>query len=331
MTVNVNDFTLKVHVPLISWLYDLIIDGFKNHIKSAIGSAIKSAVQSAVDEKLDGLLNTLTMTEKLPLPPPFNIALVDYTILGLDVEADHVALDIRGTINDTDASVDGFAGSVPPMPPASSAIYDAHHATVDLTTFLFESAAYTYSNRHLLQYTVESKDLPASSPIALNTDTFSTLVPGLKKWPSTPMSISAGVSGTPTITFANGSVGLALGANFNFTVLANGTKVDAFGLVCLVEAFASASVVAETLRFAISPNVTCTPTVGYTTVGTVNANGFAMIINLAIAALIPMANKKLQNGIPLPTIDGIGFANSEIIAHDSLLTLATDITYKTSQ
>ena len=328
LSVQINDFSIKTHGSLLSWLYNLIVKSFKGSIKSAVAKAIKDAVGEEVNTDLNKILSTLAMTQALPLPAPYNVALVDYTILNLDVEADHIAIDIRGSINDTSKSAAPYSGAVPAMPPASASVYGAHHVVIDLSSFLFESAAYVFANRGLLQYTITSKDIPASAPIKLNTDTFVALAPGLKKWPAAPMSITAGVRSTPSFTFASGKVGINLAADFNFSVVPkNGTAVDAFGLVCNLEASATPSITAQTLHFTISPNATCTPKIAYSHIGTVDASGFGMILNLAIAAIVPIANKIIASGVPLPSVEGFSFANTAITADNNLLSLTTDIKY----
>ena len=329
LAVSIDDFSIDVHGSLLSWLYNLIVKSFKGSIKSAIGKAISDAVTSEVNGDLNKILGTLTMTQALPLPKPYDVALVDYTILGVDIEADHLALDIRGSVNDTDKSAPPYAGVVPALPPASSAVYASHHMTVDLTTFLLDSAAYVFARRGVLKYTVTGKDLPSSAPIKLDTSTFVDLVPGLKKWPNTDMSITLGTSGNPTFGFSGGIVSATLPAAFNFSVLpSNATAVDAFGLTCACKISANASIDDQNLKFSINPGSTCTPANAYSHVGPVDSSGFALIVNLAIAVGIPAANKALQKGIPLPSIEGVAFANSKLAANSDILTLMTDITYK---
>eukprot|EP00466_Bigelowiella_natans_P008824 jgi/Bigna1/77506/fgenesh1_pg.48_\ len=207
--VSLDHFSIKIHHSALSWLYDVIFDAFEHTIKKSMEKSIQDAMKDAIDDDLNkvfvrgGIREFATMPLSTPIPfeAPFDVAELRYDFLDIETKDDHIAVTIRGSVNDTDAKRPSYPSPPPHLPASNASIYGHHHLTMQLSTYSLDSAMYVFYNRGLLSYEVTQKDLDSKTGFLLNTDTFLLAAPGLKQWPDHNMTIVASIAQLPKTSF----------------------------------------------------------------------------------------------------------------------------------
>jgi len=333
-SVSVGSVSISVHGSAWDWLIDIVKKAFNGSIKSAVTSAIKDALNK-LPSTINSDLSTLDLTYDLPLPAPFNIAQVDFSIEAFDVVPNTIAqVELRASVNDT------AGGDVPivptPLPPVpGSDVYANKHITLRFTDYLFDTAAYTIHHRGLDTYTITNDLLPSDFPLQLTTESFLVLAPGLKEYPKLNMSLTfTGKSADelPKVTFDDNLVKASGGLLMGFNVLdVNETtkSLNVFNLSCSAEAAANATIATsgsqEVMHFSLeSAQCGDLQTTG-SIVGDVRSAELSPLIDLGLTIVRNVVNKIITKGIPLPSMEGVSIQDAVITANDGVLMLQTDI------
>jgi len=329
---SLDHFNIKLHGGA-SWLYNIIVDAFEHNIKKSIENSLVDEMKDAVDKQLNDEFATMSLTEKLPFHHPYDISQIDYTFTDITTEADHVAVTVRASINDTAASMPEFPLPPPSLPPASSSDLGKHHVTMQLSTYAVDSMAFVYYNRGLLQYLVTPKDLDGFG-FLLNTDTFVSAAPGLSKWPNTNMTINAMVADLPSgaAKFDNNELEIAVPAMYAFSVSSSAGPIPVFNLTGPVVAGAALSVSqtkdGQVLHGKFT-NATCSPlAVNSTTIGPVDFTAISDVIGFVLDVIIPIANTAFAGGMPLPSFEGATATNTSIETKNDVCTVSSNVNYK---
>lgn len=166
-------------------------------------------------------------------------------------------------------------------------------------------------------YTIRPEDIPDSSPVQLNTNTFLTIAPGLIFYPCKPMTITCTTDGDPVLSLVKvvedqplDQVSLHVPAVFKFNILeGNGEETFAFSLTCPVVALCQLIVEQPedpnaknaTQKFlAQITTVSITPVcVGESNVGPINCfltRGLGRILQpLMVSTIVPILNQRLAD------------------------------------
>jgi len=180
---------------------------------------------------LNSAIEKFAFVQQLPLPKPYDKAEIDFSVLGIAIETDHVAVDIRASVNATDGA-SPYPATPAELPPASSDLYDMRHVTVDFSSYIVESFAHCLASQGLLYYDVLPSDIPSDVPFHLTTNTLKDFAPGLKQYPGKNMSIRVTAAGPPNITFADNHTHATASAEFGFYILGANLTHPAFVLGC---------------------------------------------------------------------------------------------------
>jgi len=328
--VHFSDFDIDVHGSMFSWLYNLLVDAFNNHIRDGIQGALESVLKKEV-ANLNEAMAAYSFTEHLPLPAPYDHSAIDFTISNVTVGTDHLSAEARGEVFPTDTS-SRYPRASPLMP--SDSVNDTHHIKADVSSFIFDSAFYTYTEQNLLKYLISPGDIPSSSPVQLKTTDLAVFAPELLRWPGANMSILANtqsrIAASPdAVSFVNNSVVATFPGSFAFNVIGSNLPGPAFVLSCPLRVEAGVSVQqsagAQVVHFTVN-KASCTPlTVNSSAIGPVSAAEFSAILNIAFAVVVPVVNKGLSKGVPLPSAAGISLVNTEVVAADGKLEVKTDM------
>jgi len=183
----------------------------------------------------------------------------------------------------------------------------------------------------LFTFTVTNKDIPAESPLKLNTDSFEFLIPELyKEYPNTTMETIVTPSVAPITKFAAGS-DLSLNAIFEFIfyVLPEGQKpVPVFTLEGKVAG--SVQVVMNHTQIAVNiSSASVALSVKSSNVGNFTVGLLQDFANDALPILVEYANVEIKkNPISLPAIPHITLKNTTLTYGDSYVEVALDAYYK---
>jgi len=193
--------------------------------------------------------------------------------------------------------------------------------------------------KDILGGTITSKMVPASSPISLNTSNINwrNVVPELYAlYPDADMNLYVMSAQTPNIGVSgpNQCITADLDGFVRVQVQQNNTQnyIPVFSLEITLHVEASVSVISGNVIvgkvIAISHNTTLVST----QIGPINMHGVdsmvAVFLNLGI---VPIIDKFLLKGFPIPNIEGVQLTNSVINYGDGYLQVGADFNYNPTQ
>ncbi|XP_075756988.1 bactericidal permeability-increasing protein isoform X2 [Pelodiscus sinensis] len=217
-------------------------------------------------------------------------AAFDYSLVSKPMIArDHGDMDLKGEFYGVGKHTES------PFSPAPFLLPDEgdRMLLLGLSEFSANSAAFVYFTAGALRKKLTDSMIPKRSPIRLNTRSLGLFCPQLKRlYPGLPMELHLSARKQPLLTCRPGSLALALaGAAEAFVVLPNATLASAF-LLHLVK------VLEKLLKLALR------------------------------LVVLPMANKKLREGFPLPSIYNLSLADPHVTVKQGFVLVATDVQYK---
>lgn len=339
--IKLDDFDVDIHGSLFSWLYDLIIDLFKDDIKNDLTKAAATALTTTIDSAINNALANMDLIFDLPIPAPYNIAEMDFSITGAQVSNDALTAQCAASVNDTrHPTTDPYPGMPVTIAPTPPSVRDGSMLTLTLSTWPFNNALWVFSEAGLLEFPVDQSMLPPSIPIQLNTTAFADIVPGLAKaFPGAALHIllnaPKGFQDRASITTTTTLEVKQLPLLFNFTVFNGSQFLPAFTVGCPLNAGADISLdknvsSAETVLLDVTELV-CSPIAtqwsGY---GAVDDSDLGMLVGAVLSLLRPKINQVLAPGFALPSIDGLTFLDSTISSSNNTVRIGTDVIWKPS-
>eukprot|EP01116_Phalansterium_solitarium_P014950 TRINITY_DN3288_c0_g1_i4.p1 TRINITY_DN3288_c0_g1~~TRINITY_DN3288_c0_g1_i4.p1 ORF type:complete len:453 (+),score=141.20 TRINITY_DN3288_c0_g1_i4:170-1528(+) len=210
-----------------SWLYDLFVNDFDGQIASAVNSALESAIETNANTGLNNVLRTIPTKEPITAGVEIDFPLVDAPA----VTASYFTLDQLGEFY-VSASKSECPAEVCPTTTLPDAPVSDVMGQFAISDFVLNSAGYAFFKQGVLDAYVEDADLPANSPVRLNTTSFKLIIPNLyKMYPNCLITIYLYSTQPPAAVFApSGAKVLSVG-NMEWIVnLPNGSKVQAFTL-----------------------------------------------------------------------------------------------------
>lgn len=332
LAIDIQNFRIKVHGSIFSWLYDLIVKAFNSKVKGLVANAIRDCVKDEVDDALNKVFAGIGTVKQLPLPAPFNFAEIDFSVMQATTDLDSLDLTLRGAVNDSRKLIQNYTRRPSALGVVSKDAFQTHHFSFLLSSYVVNSALFIYDAASLFSYLVTPAMVSDKLPgFALNTDALAGLVPGLKRWPHTNITIDIHAASTPTMAIkGNKTAGLTAIASFDFFV--NGVKSSVFTLQCplLAEAqlqIAQLSNVSQSLIINLA-EMSCSPVfVNATTVGKVDVDNFQGLISLIMKELLPIVNGLLGKGFPLPSFDDVNIVRTSLVSSNDTIQVSTDIVF----
>jgi len=337
--IELDDFEIDIHGSWFSWLYDLLVDIFSNDIKNDIIHTATNALTTTVDSIINKALENMNLVFDLPIPTPFNIAEMDFSLTSAQVSNDALTAQCAASVNDTrHPTTNPYPGSAVTITPTPAVVRDGSMLTLTLSSWPFNNALWIFSEANLLEYLVNGTMIPP--PIYLNTSFFNIIIPGLAKaFPGAQLqvllNVQKGFKDRASITTATTLEVKQLPLLFNFTVFNGVQFVPAFTVGCPLDAGADITLdnhvpASETVLLNVT-ELTCsnisTLWSGY---GPVDFSDLGDVVNGVLYLLKPKLNKLIAHGFALPSIDGVTFLNSTISSGNNMLRIGTDITWKPS-
>jgi len=315
-TVSIGNLAINLQGGA-SWLYNLFISLFAGQITSATESALQSAIPTSINTGLANTLATLPITEPINSKIEINYEMQSapvvtpnyFTLLNLG--------EFYDIANPTEAPF-----TPAPLPDVAT----TEMAQVFISDFTLNSASYVLFTEGQMQTIITDSQLPPDAPLRLNTTYFTDLIPPLAKaYPNQMFELGIRALETPTGEFTpTGAIVTALGA-LDCIVLPNMETAFTLGVKLLTAGSAGMNGLNVTGELTF---LNTTITLINTTIGEFNVSVLQSIVDdLAQQAVIPEANKILQAGFPLPSVQGLTFISPTIGWGTDYLYVSTDVNY----
>jgi len=286
VAANLNSVSIKTHGSLFSWLYNIIIDLFKNTLKSAAEKALHDALGSAITVQANNILATFPFV--IPLD---STADLDYHLTGPPIypEQRYIQQDFVGAIMPK-------GGSPPNLPRHGIAQYRSGKM-VDLVAdqYFFDSAIDTYHRAGLFNWLITPANLPSNSPIKLNTSDFAILFPLLfQKYPNRAMQVHIVAVTKPTLSFSSDvqKIDVPLTATVLIDSNGQGNFTQAFVLQVSAGGSLEASIKQTSIFLKVDTLVFSLKVIS-SNIGPFDENIFDLLVNVAINLVILPAVIKL--------------------------------------
>jgi lipopolysaccharide-binding protein len=316
---NIDKLHIKEHGGP-SWLYNFFLSVLHNMIRKAAEKAVGSAIEGLLNHGGNEALQTIPFTEQFG-----GIAEVDYSLVsGPTFGANYLTLNSKGEFYYLPHKTESpFAAR--PMPDE----VNGQMMQILLSDFVPDSASFVFRESGKMTAVLKDRDLPSWSPIRLNTNTWSHILPQLtQKYPNLEMHAELTTTSPPTATFSPQGVQVVGPGQIVVSVLpANGAPVPVFALNINLATSARVTVSGGRL-YAVLSYLNSPITPAWSNVGTINVSLLDNIIKvLSTDAIVPFFNYYLSHGINIPTIKGVTLVNPNIVYGQGYLAIATDISY----
>jgi lipopolysaccharide-binding protein len=324
-SVNIGNFDITVHGGQ-AWLYNFLLGIFSGNLKGSIENALAGAIQQAVDQNANQALATVPLTA-----PITDGIVIDYALVGpLAYNSQYFGTGHDGTFVVAKNPV--RAPGEPIVLPESVDL--SRQFQFMISSYSANSAAFAFQEAGELEITIVNSDLPANSPLKLNTSDLSWLVlaPGLyNQFPNQAIQLVLASDPAPVTVFTPQLASVSVTGTMEVDVVfANGTIYEAFTLNGTVFLTANASLVP-------GPNISVDLVYLHTVfglestrVGNVSVSELNSLVSLLISSLVPKVNERLAPGFPIPAVDGVTLIDPDISIEEGYLLVATDISYKPS-
>lgn len=336
MDVNIGSYKIKVkESKMYDWLYDIILKGWKNTIGKAINKAVEGLLTKEIGT-LNSVLAGYSFTQVIPAPAPYDKSAIDFHITDIKALSDGLVADDHCEWYPTDGHP-RYNGSAPVVPMTS---FTDRQLKLEASSYLFDSAFYTFTSQNLLQYPVTPDLVPRSSPVSLTATTFAAFAPGLLEYAGDGITIHASTiprknNAAHSIDFQDGFMMATLPGTFDFNLMNSSLTEPAFTIRCPLLVASTLKVVGNGSDQSVVMNIknaSCEPLdVVHSAVGPVHANGWFSIeqaLQLVISQiLLPMANKALSAGVKLPSVEGVSLANTATVVGGGKLQIQTDFEF----
>eukprot|EP01111_Echinosteliopsis_oligospora_P006861 TRINITY_DN2126_c0_g1_i2.p1 TRINITY_DN2126_c0_g1~~TRINITY_DN2126_c0_g1_i2.p1 ORF type:complete len:480 (+),score=131.88 TRINITY_DN2126_c0_g1_i2:44-1483(+) len=321
VALTLGDLKIDLHGGA-SWFLQLFEDVFNNKIKNAAEQAILSQASSAITTQLEPILASIPVIEQIDSLYELNYELVAPVELS---SSNYLTIPDKGEFfainNQTEAPY--TPGTLPDIVSA----YESNMLQIIVDQYVFETLSLSVLNSKVLERTIVDADLPASSPLRLNTTYFEDLIPPLySNFPDKMMELYVHVPTTPFVNIVS-DVGTTLKAEVEVAFIILPSNETAFVLDVVLSFTVLAEVVGTNLTGSLTYG-SSSMSILTTNIGTFDVSALDEILDSAVTlGLIPLANKRLSTGFTLPSVDGITFTNATVVNYDGYLLVSTDVLY----
>jgi len=300
-----------------SWLYNLFIGLFSGQIKSSTQSSLQSAIPNSIDTGLANVLATL------PIAEPINHEIeINYELQRApSIYPDYFTLDTLGEFYAVENP-----SEAPFSPGSLPDVATNEMVQIFLSDFVLNSAAYVFFTEHLIEFTVTDSMLPKDAPVQLNTTYFSIMIPNLyKMYPNKMFNLFLYTRDTPVGNFTTSGAEVNAPGAIDIVILPD--NIVAFTLGVQVLTAGTAGLNGQNITGELSFLNTSLSLLN-STIGDFDVSVLQTIVDdLVKVALIPMVNKILATGFPLPSVSGLTFISPRVGWGDGYLYVSTNVNY----
>eukprot|EP01102_Stenamoeba_stenopodia_P015173 TRINITY_DN5148_c0_g1_i1.p1 TRINITY_DN5148_c0_g1~~TRINITY_DN5148_c0_g1_i1.p1 ORF type:complete len:214 (-),score=48.23 TRINITY_DN5148_c0_g1_i1:40-681(-) len=195
--------------------------------------------------------------------------------------------------------------------------------------FVFESAGYVYFTENQLQIDILPSDIPKGAPISLNTSSFELIIPALyREYPDYDMEIHLEATSPPSfVSSSDGYASVVDNGTIAVFVINSTDKIPVFTLGAEVFCSGNATIGSNNIRGELEylkANIKLLST----EIGPFSVSVLQFAVDLMIGkGVVPMVNKILETGFPLPTIQGVTFQDPTVGYENGYMVVSTNIVY----
>uniref|UniRef100_A0A4W2EN64 Bactericidal permeability-increasing protein n=1 Tax=Bos indicus x Bos taurus TaxID=30522 RepID=A0A4W2EN64_BOBOX len=288
--------TVRIHISgsSLGWLIQLFRKRIESLLQKSMTRKICEVVTSTVSSKLQPYFQTLPVTTKLD-----KVAGVDYSLVAPP----------RATANNLDWLLKGEFFSLahrspPPFAPPALAFPSDHDRMVYLgiSEYFFNTAGFVYQKAGALNLTLRDDMIPKESKFRLTTKFFGILIPQVAKmFPDMQMQLFIWASLPPKLTMKPSGLDLIFVLDTQaFAILPNSSLDPLF----LLEMNLNLSVVVGAKSDRLIGELRLDKLLlelKHSDIGPFSVESLQSVINYVMPTIVlPVINKKLQKGFPLP-------------------------------
>lgn len=325
--ISFGSFQINFSGSIIAWLLNLLHGLISKLVSNAIESQLPGIVNGVITNNLNPLLADIALELPLALPAPFNISEVRYGMTSSPAyTSSYAGAGLQGDIvpiaNPVTPPINTSA--IPPFDAAAASSY----VQVLLSSYTFETAIYTYYEAGLLVFEIPSSQVPGGLN---NTANYGPIAPFMNsKYPNDPVGIQLGVSAMPQFDIQPNNISIIVPVDFTFNITANtSSQIQAFVMNADARLSMDLAIGLNSLhQTALLPDLTylgATLSLVSTNVGHVDIGLLQDLVNIVFTDIaMPLANKLLANGIPLPSSASLNLTNTQLLVEAGFVTAASD-------
>nr|XP_043621260.1 putative BPI/LBP family protein At1g04970 [Erigeron canadensis] len=302
-----------------SWLYQGIVNAFKEEIVSAVEKAITKKLKTEVSE-LGSILQTLPRHIPVDDTSSLNVTLVNSPFLS-DTS---LGFEINGLFVESKTDPRAYHNHLQPPLACSD---PPKMVGIALDEAVFKSASALYYDATFMHWIVDK--VPDQS--LLNTAGWRFIVPQLyKKYPNADMNLDISLSNPPVVQISSQKIGATVYADLIIDVLKGDETIPVACISLVIAGTGSVQISRNNLTGHLKMD-DFTMTLKWSKIGTLHMFLIQPVIWTMIETVfIPYVNARLGTGFPLPIIHGFLLENAEIISSDSRITVCSDVSYEES-
>jgi len=321
VTVNIGSININLHGGA-SWLYQIFVNIFAGNIKSAVHDALVNEIRDAINKQAEEALATIPIRE-----PVDKYALIDYSLIATPTFTKTYL---------TSAHLGEFylikgPQEYPSSPKAMPDYIQDEMVQMFVSDYVANSAGFVYTNAGVLQQVVNDRDLPSSVPVRLNTSSFEELIPNIyTKYPNMLMKLVIYEDKTtpPVAKFSKDGILITARGAIDVQVITKAANISAFVLGVVAYADGKAYLVNQTLKANLK-YLKSELSLRKTDIGDVDVSTLQQLVDVLIdQGVTPLANKYLNNGFPIPAVEGVTFVNPILGYGDDFISIICDLHYK---
>ncbi|XP_074013719.1 bactericidal permeability-increasing protein-like [Numenius arquata] len=316
-----------------SWLYNTLAPLLQKALRHELNKELCLELGRSVN-RLEAALKHMKVSTQLD---PF--AAIDYSLLERPViTAEHGDIALKGEFfgvgkyqqRPSSAKPVALPVALPAALPMALAAAHEPMLLLAITDFVANSAAFTYFTTGALHRNISSDMLPRRFPLQLRTKSMGVFSPQLQeRYPDHPMELHLSARRQPLFSCRpNALHGSLFSSAEAFVVLPNATRVPAFLLNINANVTGKPTITRNKLRGTVSLKGLSVEQVT-SHVGPVEVKRLENLLKFSLWLFgVPWANKRLQAGIPLPTLHGLSLLNPRISLQEGFMLIATDLQYE---
>lgn len=300
-----------------SWLFQIFVDHYKDHIRQAI----ERRICPGVEESIDNLEHHLqAMNVSMDVDP---VLALDLPLTGSPVvDAASLNVGLKGEFYSIQTHKD------PPFvaQPFTMPQQPAYMLSLGVSEYTVNSAIYGYYSAGLFQALIDDSMIPPSSPVRLNTSFMGPFIPQLPTMlPDLLMNLQVYARDAPVFSVQPGAAKLCVQVAVKASAVApNGTQIPLFQLN--VDSNFSGKMWISSGRLKGSMMLdNFTMTLAASEVGPFKTEALENLVRSGIKMVaLPRLNEKLGKGIILPRMKHAQLVNSALIMEKGFIAISSN-------
>jgi len=323
--IQFGDFSLHLHGGA-SWFVNLFKKDIINNLKKESSAELQQLLVDKYEPEWNDIFGNLTMrtifSQQLGL---------DYNLVNAaSLNNNFITFPTTGMffpVNEPNKNA--------PFPPDSIPISIASNtdAQIIFGNYFFNTAGWALQTSGILDATITNNEVPANSPVQLNTSYFEDIVPPLyQKYPNLLMTLQLSSSSWPQTVIDNSGLNLIYLSQMAVNVITkNNTVLNAFVLglssSANIDLLISGNIVQGTISgFNVTINLQSS------NVGRFDISYLQEIFTIVGSSyIVPAIASYLKQGFQIPTMDGISLVNASAIFQQNCVVINSNIAYTPSQ